>query len=132
MTRTTNLREMMQRHADAVFLNTGHFAEMVTYTPIDGGASRSIKAEITYMEDIESKDSGSGTEIERRRTLLIETDATRGVANPVEGDAFTMPDGVVYKLRGRPRQNGVGMQELLVLNIETVNKGRPGGRQVRR
>jgi len=132
MTRTTNLREMMQRHADAVFLNTSHFAEMVTYTPISGGEPKSIKAEITYLEDIESENGNSGTEIERRRMLSIETDATRGVANPVEGDAFTLPDGVVYKLRGRPRQNGIGMQELLVLNIETVNKGRQGARQTRR
>lgn len=127
-----NLREMMQAHADTVFLNTSHFAETVTYTPISGEEPKSIKAEITYLEDIESDNGNSGLEITRRRILLIETDVTRGVANPVEGDAFTMPDSVVYKLRGRPRQNGVGMQELLVLNIEIVNKGRQGARQVRR
>lgn len=127
-----NLREMMESHADTVFLNTDHFAKTVTFAPADGGASKSIKAEITYLEDIESENGNSGLEITRRRTLLIETDATRGVASPVEGDAFTLPDGVVYKVRGRPRQNGVGMQELTVLNIEIVNKGRQGARQVRR
>jgi len=113
-----NLREMMKAHLNTVFLNTNHFADLVTFKPRGSETSKSIKVEITHLEDVEAGMQGNKMRRLQRRLLRLETDATRGVASPAEGDVFTLPDGKEWKVRGRPRQGASGLQELEVVRIE--------------
>ena len=85
------------------------FAEAISYTP-DGGSPKTISAIIDPAFDV-----NQGTYIDEQGTMLIRSDATKGIASPASGDTFVWTErnlhcrisGVVSDLQGAHELNFV-------------------------
>ncbi|HUT14436.1 MAG TPA: hypothetical protein VMY42_28380 [Thermoguttaceae bacterium] len=91
MTTPTNFKEARAQHArTGPFLNTDHFAEQVTYTPVHGGGSRTVTVKIEYVKNPEERTQIG--EVDREEIwvkALRSTDTDRsGIPTPETGDAI--------------------------------------------
>lgn len=104
------LADQMATDFTSAMLNTGEFAQAVTYHP-DGDSDKTINA--VWQEDPEESRGGLGEVRDHRDrrfevregTLWIAQDATLGIAAPTDEDLVTV-DSVKYSVLGTPRKEG--------------------------
>lgn len=95
----TTAREQWDCDRDLGFLDTGVFAEAVTYdSPRDSISGRSVSAVV-----IDAADTGSTKGYE----VWISDDATSGVAAPRNGATFTTAGGDVLRIQGSELDEGM-------------------------
>ena len=84
------LKTEMVSDARNTFLNSGEFAETISYTP-KGGSAKSIKA-IVERSRLDSSSQDSGRIVGRQAEIWIANHATDGVASITKGeDLVSMP-----------------------------------------
>ena len=84
-------KDQMKNDAVNVFLNTGEFAENITYTP-QGGSPKTIKA-VVVLKTIEPTAGNTGRALHHQADVFILNDALKGIdAVDKKDDRLTLND----------------------------------------
>ena len=123
------LASTMRADVTSVFLKTDDFAESITYRP-KGRPARTIKAVIAREEGLALQDFADGSASVRQAVLSIADDETNGVADPSVDDEVQF-DGALWKVSGKPDDDGFGMLRVRVNWIKLFERTTPDYRITR-
>lgn len=123
-------RDMLAADAAQWLLDAdGEGVEEVVYITAVNEDAKTIYARIRYEPELETVGSEDGERKYKSATALIEADATRGIADPVEGDQVEV-DGVRWTITGVSSRIERTLYRLSIRRVDrtNVNAG-PGYRQ---